>query len=123
MQSIAHALGRWARYPVVSYAEIRSVVQRFRSCALAGAAVLLRGSPTNRALRRLIRTTGAPSAATGSQDPPALRPAMKGPYRGHEELTAARTELSSLSAAVSPSRFERALERVQAAQEALAPAA
>ena len=39
------------------------------------------------------------------------------------ELTAARTELSSLSAAVSPSRFERALERVQAAQEALAPAA
>ena len=39
------------------------------------------------------------------------------------ELTAARTELSSLSAAVSPSRFERALERVQAAQEALAPTA
>ena len=38
------------------------------------------------------------------------------------ELTAARAELSSLSAAVSPSRFERALERVQAAQEALAPA-
>ena len=39
------------------------------------------------------------------------------------ELTAARAELSSLSTAVSPSRFERALERVQAAQEALAPAA
>ena len=86
---------------------------------------------------------GTPPA--GSQDSPALRPAQNGPHEDHEEkekmimqkkmtapgrreaaereLTAARTELSSLSAAVSPSRFERALERVQAAQEALALAA
>ncbi|WP_202616179.1 MULTISPECIES: hypothetical protein [unclassified Actinomyces] len=46
---------------------------------------------------------------------------------GHDaavrELAAARAELESLSAASSPSRLERALERVRAAQAALAPAA
>ena len=36
------------------------------------------------------------------------------------ELIAARAELSSLGSAASPSRIERALERVQAAQRALA---
>lgn len=35
------------------------------------------------------------------------------------ELFAARTELASLGAAVSASRLERALERLEAAQEAL----
>lgn len=39
------------------------------------------------------------------------------------ELAAARTELASLDATVSPSRLERALERLRAAQDALAPAA
>lgn len=39
------------------------------------------------------------------------------------EYAAARTELSSLGAQASPSRLERALERVQAAREALALAA
>lgn len=39
------------------------------------------------------------------------------------EYVAARTELSSLGAQASPSRLERALERVQAAREALALAA
>ena len=39
------------------------------------------------------------------------------------ELSAARAELASLSSSASPSRLERALERLQAAQEALALAA
>ncbi|WP_176760795.1 hypothetical protein [Actinomyces ruminicola] len=39
------------------------------------------------------------------------------------ELDAARTELASLDATASPSRLERALERLRAAQDALAPAA
>lgn len=39
------------------------------------------------------------------------------------ELEAAQAELSSLAASTSPSRLERALERVHAAQEALALAA
>ncbi|MDU0348545.1 hypothetical protein [Actinomyces sp. MRS3W] len=39
------------------------------------------------------------------------------------ELAAARTELASLDATASPSRLERALERLQAAQDALALAA
>lgn len=39
------------------------------------------------------------------------------------ELMAARTELASLGASASPSRLERALERVSAAHEALAVAA
>lgn len=39
------------------------------------------------------------------------------------ELSAARTELASLGSSASPSRLERALERLQAAQEALALAA
>ncbi|WP_168709481.1 MULTISPECIES: hypothetical protein [Actinomyces] len=39
------------------------------------------------------------------------------------ELAAARTELASLDAGTSPSRLERALERVRAAQDALALAA
>lgn len=39
------------------------------------------------------------------------------------ELDAARIELASLDATASPSRLERALERLRAAQDALAPAA
>ncbi|MCL3776750.1 MULTISPECIES: hypothetical protein [unclassified Actinomyces] len=39
------------------------------------------------------------------------------------ELSAAQTELSSLDATASPSRLERALERVEAARSALALAA
>ena len=39
------------------------------------------------------------------------------------ELTAAQAELSSLGATASPSRLERALERVKAARDALALAA
>lgn len=39
------------------------------------------------------------------------------------ELTAARIELASLDASAPPSRLERALERLTAAQEALALAA
>ena len=39
------------------------------------------------------------------------------------ELMAAQTELSSLGATASPSRLERALERVKAARDALALAA
>lgn len=39
------------------------------------------------------------------------------------EYAAARTELSSLGAQASPSRLERALERVRAARQALALAA
>ncbi|WP_194949529.1 hypothetical protein [Actinomyces trachealis] len=39
------------------------------------------------------------------------------------ELEAAQKELNSLTATASPSRLERALERVHAAQEALALAA
>ncbi|WP_168190768.1 hypothetical protein [Actinomyces qiguomingii] len=39
------------------------------------------------------------------------------------ELAAARTELASLGSTASPSRLERALERLRAAQDALAPAA
>lgn len=39
------------------------------------------------------------------------------------EYAAARTELDSLGTQASPSRLERALERVQAAREALALAA
>ncbi|WP_170166835.1 hypothetical protein [Actinomyces bovis] len=39
------------------------------------------------------------------------------------ELEAAQAELESLTATASPSRLERALERVNAAQEALALAA
>ena len=43
--------------------------------------------------------------------------------RAERELSAARSELASLDAAASPSRLERALERVEAAQAALALAA
>ena len=39
------------------------------------------------------------------------------------ELSAARAELASLGSSASPSRLERALERLPAAQEALALAA
>ncbi|WP_180272185.1 hypothetical protein [Actinomyces ruminis] len=39
------------------------------------------------------------------------------------ELAAARAELASLGETASPSRLERALERLQAAQDALALAA
>jgi len=38
--------------------------------------------------------------------------------KADRELSAARAELASLGAAVSPSRLERALERLEAAQRA-----
>ncbi|WP_128773397.1 hypothetical protein [Actinomyces oricola] len=42
------------------------------------------------------------------------------PAQVERELIAARTELDSLSASAAPSRLERALERLHAAQEARA---
>ncbi|MDO4243373.1 MAG: hypothetical protein Q4C85_06380 [Actinomyces sp.] len=53
----------------------------------------------------------------------ALRPADTVREAAERELRAARTELASLGASASPSRLERALERVTAARDALAPAA
>ena len=62
-------------------------------------------------MTHIIHITTAPST-----EPAAIGAEAR--EKADRELSAARAELASLGAAVSPSRLERALERLEAAQRA-----
>ncbi|BDA65151.1 MULTISPECIES: hypothetical protein [Actinomyces] len=66
------------------------------------------------------------TALTATDNGPLSRPASHGPVardQAERELLAAHAELDSLGTEVSPSRLERALERLAAAEHLLALAA
>ncbi|VEG25423.1 hypothetical protein [Actinomyces howellii] len=81
-------------------------------------------STTTRTTTSTTRTaTMTPGTAGAAGSTGVLRPCGAGREAAERELSAARAELASLGAQASPSRLERALERVTAARQALALAA